>query len=454
MMSGTFARPVRRRAPEEAAPSLGLSLSRARITHLPLPVALLLLAMLLPSELDFKIGSARLSCLRVVLLVFLPVVMARVVTGRGPALRNFDLLFVGAFVWYALAIFWKEPFEKAVQSGGIVFIEAIGGYCLARFYIRNAYQVLAVVKLLFVMVLITGVLAMAESLLSVPIAHQIASSISGAPAMPRGETRLGLLRAMSVFDHPILYGAFCAGVFGLVWYTEPDPLKRLFRALLVMTAAFFCLSAAPLHGIALVLAGAIWERATSRVPARVWITVGCFALLYLFLLIAANRPPLVVLTTNFVFDQSSTWYRLMIWDYATHNIMNNPVLGAPLGDWDRPAWMVSDSVDSYWLTTALWGGLPALVLFALSILTLLRAVHSRRAIAQHAEFRGCKYGWTATVLALSAVGATVHYWGALGVLFTFYIGLGAWLAEPRKTYGPSTETPMKAQPSRKRSYSF
>lgn len=442
MISSSRAMPVHTFAAGRKTRSISsFSLSNARLTNLPVPVALLLLAMLLPAELDFKIGPARLNCLRLVLLVFLPVVGFRLLAGRGPALRKFDYLLAGAFAYYALVIFWKEPFDRALQTGGIVFIEAVGGYFMARSYIRNADQFLAVVKLLFLMVLIAGGFAIVEAFTQMPVAHQIASAISGNPMIAGGETRLGLRRAMSVFDHPILYGAFCAGVFGLIWYSEQDSLKRILRALVVAVAAFFCLSAAPLQGIALVLAGAIWERTTRQIPARIWLTVSGFVLLYLFLLVAANRPPFVVLTTSFIFDPNSTWYRLLIWDFATKNILENPLLGTPLGTWDRPRWMTSDSVDSYWLTTALWGGLPSLVLFALAILTLLRAVHSRSALARGTAFRGLRFGLTASVLALSVVGATVHYWGAVGVLFTFYLGMGAWLAQPATHRRMSIDAP-------------
>lgn len=413
-----------------AAPSL----SDARFAYLPLPILLLLITMLFPPEFDFIVGSVRLSCQRVVLLTFLPIAAARLLTGRGPALRSFDFLLVGAFAYYTFAVFLKEPFDRALQSGGILFVESAGGYLLARVYIRNVFQFLATVKLLFVMVLISGALAIPESLLFKHFARDFAASITGAPYVTWQEARIGLMRALSVFDHPILYGTFCASVFGLAWFTEQDPSKRLLRAGLIAFAAFFALSAGPLLGIGLAIVGIVWERVTRHVPNRVWISIGLGVLLYALASLVTKRSPFNIALTSIVFDSGSAWYRFLIWEYGLANVWAHPWIGASLGFWVRPVWMPSDSIDNYWLAIAMWGGLPSFFLLISGIVMLLRAIHSRDVVLRP-ELRGARYACTATVLALCVVGATVHYWGTHATLFPFYLGLGAWLADPQQRYG-------------------
>jgi hypothetical protein len=88
----------RARARKPAATAVlaaGSALSRARLGWIPLPVTALLLAILLPSELDFFVGSVRLNCARVVLLVFLPVAVSRLLSGRLTTLRSYDYFFIG-----------------------------------------------------------------------------------------------------------------------------------------------------------------------------------------------------------------------------------------------------------------------------------------------------------------------------------------------------------------------
>ncbi len=271
-------------------------------------MALLLTAMLVPGELDFYLGGLRLSCHRMVLLLFLPVILVRILSGRGPRWRAFDAAFIGAFVYYALTMPFKIELGQSLQTGGIIFIEGAGGYLFARMYVRNVYQFLATVKLLFLMVLIAGAFAFAEIVLGQSIAHSLASSISGVRQVEGGGYRFGLLRAMSVFDHPILYGAFCTSVFDWSGLTEPIVVKRLVRASLVAGAAALSLSSAPIMGIVVVCAFVVWERSTRHLPNRVWLTIAVVAIVFLMLSLLASRSPLKILAVSVAFDTQTAWY--------------------------------------------------------------------------------------------------------------------------------------------------
>jgi hypothetical protein len=403
----------------------------ARLVDVPLPVALLLLAVFVPGELDFVIGTLRLNCQRLVLIIWGPIAVIRLLQGRRIALRGFDLLLMGAFLYYAFSILVKEPLDKSIAAAGILLLESIGSYLIARVYIRNEIQFLASVKLLFWMVLLMGILAIPEAVSFNRWFRNMAAALSGARMWPPDESRLGLMRAMVVFDHPIHYGVFCASVFALVWFVEWQVIKRVIRAALVAAAAFFSLSSAPLLGIGLVLAGTVWESITRRIPNRVWLTIILVGSLYSLLALMTNRSPFRVFVTSFVFDPGNAWYRMLIWDYGVDNVINNPWIGVPLGTWDRPAWMPNDTIDNYWLVVALWGGLPSAILQGLGIIALLRRATRRRPLPEDPVHRHCRYAWSAAVLMLCLVGATVSYWGALGIHFMFCVGLGAWLADNR-----------------------
>jgi hypothetical protein len=398
--------------------------------------------MLIPAELDFYLGGLRLSCHRVVLLLFFPVILVRFLSGRGPRWRIFDTAFIGAYLYYALTMPLKIDFGQAIQTGGIIFIEGAGGYLMARMYVRNVYQFLATVKWLFMMTLIAGALALAEVILSQNIAHSLASSISGVRQMDGGGYRFGLLRAMSVFDHPILYGAFCTSVFGLVWFTEPDVFKRMVRASLVAGAGVLSLSSAPIMGIILVCICIGWERVTRQLPNRVWLTIAVVAFVYFLLSLLASRSPLKVLAISIAFDPSTAWYRTLIWEFGVDNVLNYPWIGQPLGVWSRPSWMPAETVDNFWLATALWGGMPSSLLILLGVVLSMRAVHTQ-ASRQQPDLRRCRYAWTATALTLCLVGTTVHYWNTMAVLFAFLMGLGAWLSNPVFKQALRNHTPTR-----------
>src|SRR5262245_22443335 len=89
--------------------------ARTSLSDVPVPVAMLLIAMLLPGEFDFNVGTLRLNCARIVLAIWLPIALTRFMS-----FRSFDYLFLAAFIYYASTLFIKEPFDKALATGGIV----------------------------------------------------------------------------------------------------------------------------------------------------------------------------------------------------------------------------------------------------------------------------------------------------------------------------------------------
>src|SRR5262245_9849577 len=274
--------------------------SKTSLSDVPLPVAMLLFTMLLPGELDFYIGTLRLSLQRIVLAAWLPRALSRLLGGKGSSIRGFDYLLIAAFTYYASTLLLKESLDKAIVTGGSMLLEALGGFLIARVYIQNQKQFLATIKLLFLLVMLLGLMAIPESLLLSRVVRNFAASLTGLPPWPPDESRLGLLRAMAVFDHPIHYGAFCAGVFGLVWFSEANLARRITRSALVAGAAFFSLSAAPLQGITFALGGALWERLTRHMPYRVWASIALITCLYAFAALLANRSPLKVFATSMV----------------------------------------------------------------------------------------------------------------------------------------------------------
>ena len=399
-----------------------------RLRDVPLPVAAVLITMLVPRELEFQVGVT-LTAQRIVLLILLPLALMRLVTSRTVTFRAFDFLLVGTFVYFWLALFPKETLDTAIKAGSGPFLEAVGGYTIARVYVRSDAQFRATASLLFTLVLITGAAAAIELVFHVHWLKNIARAISGAAPTWTTELRLGLMRASANFDHPIHYGAFCASMFGLVWFLERNAVRRLVRATLVGLAAFFSLSSAAFLGVGLVLVGSVWERVTRGIAHRVWLSIGTATLLYLLASLLTTRSPTEILSTTFVLDPQSAYYRLQIWEYGIENVINHPLIGVPIGTWVRPKWMFSDSVDNYWLSTALFGGIPAVILYLLAIATLMIAVHKEVSTGNSTEQRACRHAWTTLVLVMIMIGTTVHIWRELEVYFTFCLGLGGSLMD-------------------------
>lgn len=114
------------------------------------------------------------------------------------------------------------------------------------------------------------------------------------------------------------------------------------------------------------------------------------------------------------------------------NVWANPWFGIGLGDWERPWWMVSSTVDAFWLVIAMRGGIPTFLLLAIAILLIGRAVVNNQSKLADPVARRLAAGWLISLIALSLIGCTVHYWNVLHSYYFFFIGLAGWLADPRK----------------------
>ena len=123
--------------------------------------------------------------------------------GRYDRLYPTDLLFVAHTVWVVVALNHNNP-DQAVQNAGIYAIEFLGGYVLARAYIRGPDQFSALVRAVLFLVLATLPLALHESQTGRPWLVEMIRRLPGVTsvAIVTIEERLGLERVQAVFAQP------------------------------------------------------------------------------------------------------------------------------------------------------------------------------------------------------------------------------------------------------------
>ena len=409
-------------------------------------VFLYFLGVILPTELAVNLFGLALFPVRIVLLLFFIPAVLQLAKTRDFRLQSFDYFVLLAMVWLLIALSVNNGVEKGIKYGGSLVLEAAGGYLLARAYIRNYAQFANAVRTYFVCVLVAAAFAFPEAFLKIKFVHGLASSLTGNPdiAVTSEAGRLGLERATSTFDHPILYGVFCATSLGLVWYLYHGRKERWLMAAIIAFATFCSVSSASLLAYAMAVAFIAWERYTRGINNRAAITLTCGAILYAVLEVFSNRTAVEVLIGFIVLDSWTAYYRVLIWHNALIDLANHPMFGAALNAWTRPAWMTG-SVDSFWLVTALAGGLPTVSCVALAVVLLLTKVHRATGLRETRERWQARYGWTAAVLALCFQAFTVHYWGSMHSLFFFILGMGAWMSDSRNGLVRDGDKPAAAK---------
>ena len=401
----------------------------------PLPVALVIVSFLAPSELSLYLAGLRLPLHRVVLLAAFPLALMALLSGKARP-RLFDLLF-GAYACWTAFVFWLHSGYQGFVFGGSLALESFGAFIVARAYIRSRTQFLASFKLLMTVVAVAGLIALPEMLLGKHFAHDALQQMTGYVVQRGIEVRARLTRAYGTFDHPIHLGVFNASVLALAWYTAESHAQRMQRVAIVMLATLTSLSSAPFLCIGLQVAMMLWERVTRPIPSRVAVSVAIVVGLYIGASLVMTRSPLNFIATGLTLDPWTGFYRLMIWEYGLQNVWANPWIGIGQNDWVRADWMTAATVDSMWLVIMMQQGLPGFLLVASAIVLLCRGVARRVRRTKDGLERRIGRGWIMSLVALSLLACTVHLWNSVYAYLFFFLGAAGWMADPPKVRKPA-----------------
>lgn len=402
------------------------------LTIAPLPVTLVIASFLCPTELSLFLDGLRLPPHRIALLVLFPFALFRLAFSRTTRLQGFDLVFLAFNIWTVAVFIHHSGTPDGLVYGGSLALESLGAYLVARVYVRDEATLIASLKVLLLAICAAALIALPETLLGQNFAHDLLRSLTGYEYPVAVQTRLGLTRAYSTFDHPIHYGTFCAGLLTLLLYTERRLIRRRSRAAVVSAATFLGLSSAPMLCLALQFAMMAWDWMTRGLRSRTLITLTLIAGLFIGISLVSNRGPFGLIATGLTLDSWTGYYRMQIWIHGLENVWANPWTGIGLADWQRPWWMVSDTVDAFWLVIAMREGIPAFLLLTLAIAMLVTAAVMQTVSRGDTDIHRLLRGWLISLIALCLVGATVHYWNVLYAYFFFFLGLGGFLADPAK----------------------
>ena len=136
--------------------------------------------------------------------------------------------------------------------------------------------------------------------------------------------------------------------------------------------------------------------------------------------------------------------RILIFEYGTAEVARHPIFGIGLGEWERPPWM-SDSMDNFWLATAVRYGLPALLFLLALLFGLVWSVGQRKNLPP--DWKRARHAWAFTLFGITVAAATVHLWNALFVLFFFLLGSGAWLLDAKPEQKRRVQGGLKPGPA-------
>lgn len=418
-------------------------------------VGLFLVTILLPAQI--VAGPVRLSLLVIMMLVTFGPLVLGLLSGRSGPLLAPDLLILLHVVWAALALAANSP-SRAITAAGSNALELMGPYLLARVLIRRREDFVLFIAASAVAVTCTLPFALYEALTHRDILLRLLDAIPGVAMPPEAppDLRLGLDRVQAGFGHAILYGVFCSLPVTLTLVGLRDVLPAALRvalAGLVMLACFLSLSSGAILAVLLQFALLLWNWLFRSLAWRWWALAGVVVLAYSVVAQVADRSPLRVALSYATFNAQNAHYRALILEWGLRNVAANPLLGLGLEDWVRPDFMVSPTVDNFWLLTAMRYGLPGLVTLAAAFVAGLWLL-ARRDLGDEPALARLRLSWLVTMAGLGFSLFTVHVWDEAASFVFFLFGAGMWMAGDgrppanRPATAPYTRFPPRPLPRR------
>jgi hypothetical protein len=358
--------------------------------------------------------------------------------GLAGRIRPADIALLLYCFWCTLSLAVIHGIQVGLQSGGILFIETMGPYLLARCWIRDADAFHSMVSVLFKIVMILLPFGLIELYTGQKPLLAIFGLFLPAVDVTMMDLRWGLRRVQGPLEHPILFGVFCGSILAmthLVLGYQKSLFQRWLRTGLVAATALLCLSSGPTSALVAQFLLLTWNGVLRSIKSRWKMLWGVLAASYLFIsAVSSQSVPAFYITHAPLFDPKSAYYRLLIWEYGSATALNHPIFGIGFNEYERPAWMVP-SVDMFWLIHAVMHGIPAAILIMFTFLWTALTVGLRKGLdARNTAYR------TAYLISMAGfflVGWTVHFWNGTYVLFLFLLGSGVWFLDaPREEDQP------------------
>ena len=420
--------------------------------RLPWQVTVYLFCVVIP--IWFNAGPLLMSTLRLFLMVMMIPVVIRLLMGAYGRVIITDWLFVAHTLWMAVALGVMSP-QAVVTQVGSVGMEFMGGYVIGRAYVRTPEVFLALCRALMLIVLCLTPFAIHEAHTGRPL---IVEWIQRLPVINSVgivsiDQRLGLERVQGPFAHPIHFGLFCSVAFSLTFVAlkgVAGNTRRWITATIVAATGFLGLSSGAWLAIILQIALIAWATVFDRIRWRWWLLVGLFALAYVVIDIFSNRTPIRVFMSYATFSAHNAYWRGLIFEWGIANVLGSveksipasPIFGIGMGDWVRPHFMNSGSMDNFWLVMVVRYGVPGFLLIAIGYAVVISRV-MRRDFTTDPVLSQIRRAWVFTFLGLTFTLCTVHVWGSVYSFVFFMFGAGIWLitAEPARIDAAVLATP-------------
>ena len=428
---GTVARAHPQQPRQEQGASIGPS-----VNYEPF-LKILIASIFLPEGLSLVIGDFRLPLVRVLLIALLLPATIRFIfnanSSRSVVILS-DIMAITTGVWIIMAGLVTGGFMSGIKGGGALALEFSGAYYVFRYLPEFPNSSVRVIKFCGKLVMIVIGLALLDPLTGKPFTYDLVKGFTGYTKSGwewaieyQADTlyRNGLVRAMGPLEHSILFGAACAWIGILSLCTFPNKIRGTIVASACLLGVLASQAKGPLlaYIMALGLSGFYW--ATKQVAAR-WKFLGTLVATYVIFVFFYSSSPIATLLRSGGLDPEAAWYRQAIWQTGTPIVLGSPFFGVGLaGDWD---WqgndaLIGQSVDAFWLTTAMMFGIPGTIFVFFTIVGSFWTGPIDRSPWLSREEQRLSVALGLVAVTAIFLGFTVHFWGSCWILLGSLTGM-------------------------------
>jgi len=389
----------------------------------------------LPKHFEFSIGPLLLSPFRIFLIAFTPYVFYSIFIKRKFQWSTPDTLVTLSSVWVIIALSINTGVLKGIESGGILFLELFIPYFLARQVVSSYRSLKKVTIFLMISVAILVVPAIPETLTGNHYTHELFSELTGKNFYFDDNQRFGLWRAMSSFDHPIIFGSVCSVTFILSLIYIRRGLIYLVYALASVTGVAASVSSGALLGLVSQLALFSWARLIRNFPHKWLLLLVVIVFAYISVDILSNRDPFRVAFSYLLFSEHNGYVRYYVWGNSIY-LVNQSIFSAIFGygfaleqfnllDSLFYSSLMKRSLDSYWLVNLMRYGWPMFLMLFLLIASVIRKnlYVSSSLKGNDRKKKLLIEAWLMVVFGFTLISFTVHFWTSMSSFYMILLAI-------------------------------
>ncbi|MBN1846503.1 MAG: hypothetical protein JW810_12510 [Sedimentisphaerales bacterium] len=301
-------------------------LASALALYLSLPLALAVYLTVLftyPTYLVVQLGTLDVSAGRIVIGVLLLrclLTPGLLKSFRWTRMDQWMVFF--AFVFFLVPILsWRLPMMQILENRSGQMMDVFFTYMVARLCIQNRQDMVSLCKWLAVMIVPLAILGVIETLTGWQPFVAFKRFCPWAPVEHYEKNiRLGLIRAVGPFEHPITFGAFFFMLFPFIYWlrhqTGPWRKWAYVSAGFALAGAISSMSSGPWMMMVFLFGCLFLER------RRHWIKPILYFMLFsvMFVSIASNRPFYHVICSYANPVQGTGWHRGKLIDCAIRDV--------------------------------------------------------------------------------------------------------------------------------------